>query len=101
MQLSLPHSAAAGAPGDAASTATMVQHNMPPNAEARASELLRHARATAKYYGTCIIENALTYTKHYGTCTVVVPNIHLLIILVAIPYRIGVIYQMFICIIYG
>ena len=101
MQLSLPHSAATSAPGDAASAATLVQHSMPPSAVARASELPRHARATAKYYGTCIIENALTYTKRYGTCTLVVPNIHLLIILVAIPYRIGVIYQMFICIIYG
>ena len=98
MQLSLPHSAAASAP---ASTATLVQHSMPPSAVARASDLPKHARATAKYYGTCIIENVLTYTKHYGTCIFVVPNIHLLIILVAIPYCIGVIYQMFICIIYG
>ena len=37
------------APGDVASTATLVQHSMPPNAVARASELPRHALDQARY----------------------------------------------------
>ncbi|XP_030958408.1 uncharacterized protein LOC115980280 [Quercus lobata] len=44
----IPHSAAASAPGDAASAATLVQHSMPPSAAARASELPRHALDQAR-----------------------------------------------------
>ena len=43
MQLSLPHSAAASAPGDLASIATLVQPNMPHSVVARASKLPRQA----------------------------------------------------------
>ena len=48
VQLSLPYSAATSAPGDASSTITLVQHSMPPNAAARASELPRHALDQAR-----------------------------------------------------
>ena len=43
VQLSLPHSTAASAPGDLASIATLVQPSMPHSAVARASKLLRQA----------------------------------------------------------
>ncbi|KAL0001717.1 hypothetical protein SO802_015498 [Lithocarpus litseifolius] len=49
MQLSLPHSAAVAAPGDAVSAATLVQHSMPPNAVACESELPRHALDQASF----------------------------------------------------
>ena len=43
MQLSLPHSAAASAPGDATSVATLVQSRRPHSAVARVSELPKQA----------------------------------------------------------
>ena len=43
VQLSLPHSAAASAPGDLASIATLVQPKMPYSAVTRASKLPRQA----------------------------------------------------------
>ena len=48
MQLSLPHSAAVSALGDAASAATLVQPRMPHNAVPRASELPRQALDQAR-----------------------------------------------------
>ena len=48
VQLSLPHSVAASAPGDAALTATLVQPSMPHNAIARALELPRQALDQAR-----------------------------------------------------
>ena len=43
VHLSFPHSAAASAPGDLASIATLVQPNMPHSAIARASKLPKQA----------------------------------------------------------
>ncbi|KAK9998341.1 hypothetical protein SO802_017944 [Lithocarpus litseifolius] len=48
VQLSLPHSAAASAPGDAASAATLVLPSMPHSAVARASERPRQALDQAR-----------------------------------------------------
>ena len=65
MQLSLPHSAAAIAPGDAASAATLVHHIMPPSAVARASELPRHALDQAKYQKiNCLHDKLLLLRMH-------------------------------------
>ena len=65
MQLSLPHSAAATAPGDAASTATLVQHIMPPSAVAHALELPRHALDQARYQKiSCLHGKLLSLRMH-------------------------------------
>ena len=65
MQLSLPHSAAATVPGDAALAATLVQHNMPLSAVARASELPRHAVDQARYQKiNCLHGKLLSLRMH-------------------------------------
>ena len=53
------------APGDVASTATLVQHNMPPNVVARTSELPRHALDQARYQKiSCLHGKLLSLRMH-------------------------------------
>ena len=63
VQLSLPHSAAASALGDAASTATLVQPSMPHSAVACASELPRQALEQARQVNQLLADVGIDETQ--------------------------------------
>ena len=63
VQLSLPHSAAASALGDAASTATLVQPSMPHSAVACASELPRQALDQARQVNQLLADVGIDETQ--------------------------------------
>ena len=62
MQLNLPHSVAASAPGDAASTATLVQPSMPHSTVARALELPRQALDQARQVNQLLVDVGIDET---------------------------------------
>ena len=63
MQLNLPHSAAASAPGDLASIATLVQSSMPHNAIARASKLPRQALDQGRQVNQLLVDVGTNETQ--------------------------------------
>ena len=63
VQLSLPHSAAASAPGDLASIATLVQPSMPHSAVARASKLPRQALDQGRQVNQLLVDVGINETQ--------------------------------------
>ena len=63
VQLSLPHNAAASAPGDLASIATLVQPSMPHSAVARASKLPRQALDQGRQVNQLLVDVGINETQ--------------------------------------